>query len=140
MKKVSNIIGIVILAFVIVALCAWRATTNHLTYCFPMDYIGILGFGVTLLTAWFAFFIRQDVKQLTNKYSLKLALPESQNCVEIIRQNLARFLRSKVDFTKVNVVILEIVANCLSECENHRQKNLCPRYGIFNPQRDCVSL
>ena len=121
MTKVTTTIGIVLLVIVVLALCAWRATTQC-RYWHPIDYIGILAFGFTLLTAWFAFFIKREVKQLSEKYSMKLALPLAQKNVEKIRKELLPFVSRDADFTKKRVEILEIVANCLSECEHLDRK------------------
>jgi len=118
MTKVTNTVGIVVLAIVIMVLCVWRASTSDLTHWSPMDYIGIIGFGFTLITAWYVFFIKRDIKQLSNKYSLKLALPLTLKRMMSIRKGLMGFLNDHADTTKTNVAILEIVANCLSECDS----------------------
>jgi len=118
MTRVFNTIAIVILALVIILMILWRASTNHLTYWLPIDYIGIIGFGMTLFTAWKVYFMNQDIQVLSSKYSMKLALPVTQKNVERIRKDLLRFMMScEVDSTKKRVEILEIAMKCLSECE-----------------------
>jgi hypothetical protein len=118
MTKFINTIGVVLLVIVISVLCLWRATTNLSTYWFPMDFIGIIGFGFTLITAWYVFFMKQDVKQLSNKYSLKLALPPALKRLEKIRKDMNNFFYDKIDLTKTNTALLKIVATCLSLCEH----------------------
>ena len=118
MIKFINTIGVIILVIAISALCLWRAATSLSAYWFPMDFIGIIGFGFTLITAWIAFFVRKDVKQLSNKYSLKLALPSALKRLEKTRKDMNGFFDDKIDLSKTNVALLKIVANCLSLCEH----------------------
>jgi len=140
MTKNINTIGITILVIVILALCAWRMAASHLTHWFPMDYIGILGFGVTLMTAWYAFMIRQDVKQLSDKYSLKLALPPAQKRLVKIRTELKKIISDdRIDFIKANAALLTIVANCLSECD-HLGKLTENQFETFSTTKEITFL
>jgi len=110
MRKVSHRVCTTIIVIVILTLCVWRATTD-LPHWYPIDYIGILAFGFTLLTAWFAFFIKRDVKQLSDKYSLKLALPDVKKRLEKIRKNLTSFWDSRDNIVNPNV---DLSHNCCS--------------------------
>jgi len=98
-------------------LCLWRASTDWPNW-YWFDYTGILGFGVTLLTAWIVFFVRKDVKQLSNKYSLKLALPDSHKNFEQISKKLMSFFDVNVDLSKSKPSLLKIIGDCHSLCEN----------------------
>ncbi|MCL2347957.1 MAG: hypothetical protein FWC50_06795 [Planctomycetaceae bacterium] len=109
--KVFNAIGIAILITVILALCVWRATTNHLTYWSPIDYIGIIGFGITLFTAWKVFFINQDVQKLSNRYLLKQRLPEQIEDLEKISFELENHYRvTEENISKIRDLVARIYA------------------------------
>lgn len=116
-KVIINIVCITVFVIVIAGLCLWRASTDWPNW-YWFDYTGILGFGVALLTAWIAFFVRKEVKQLSNKYSLKLALPDVKKRLDKIRKTLASFLRSKGDLIIPDVDLSHIIADCLSECKD----------------------
>jgi len=138
MTKVTTTIGIVLLVIVVLVLCVWRATTEC-QYWYPIDYIGIIGFGFTLLTAWIAFFVRKDVKQLSSKYSLKLALPDVKKRLDKIRKILASFMRSKDDLIIPDVDLSHIIAACLSECKDLSQ-TIGTQFAGYNTTKEITFL
>ena len=121
MAKVISVVFMIVFVIVTAGLCLWRASTDW-PHWYWFDYTGILGFGVTLLTAWIVFFVRKDVKQLSNKYSLKLSLPDVRKRLDKIRKNLTSFKDSSDDLASPDMDLSHIVAACLSECKDLGQR------------------
>ena len=122
MTRVFNTIAIVILALVIILMILWRASTNHLTYWLPIDYIGIIGFGMTLFTAWKVYFMNQDIQVLSSKYSMKLALPGIKKRLEKTRKDLMKINMPDDDLINYHTDLSGIIGTCLSECKELNQK------------------
>jgi len=111
MKRIKKESGIVTLVVVVLGLCVWRATSSMEPW-YLLDYTGILGFGFTLVTAWYAFFIKRDVQNL---YMLIQRLPEQLADLETIASELELHYHFQKDSTPK---IRDLVARIYAICDN----------------------
>jgi len=117
MTRMTNNIDIAILTFVIVALCAWRALSNLATYWFPIDFIGILGFGFTL---WAVISLKRDIKKLSNLFQLFQRLPKQLTDLKKMASKLEKYSR----VTKEDQRPLKKIAETISAICNNIEKKI----------------
>ena len=77
------------------------------------DVVTIIAFLITCFTAWKVFFINRDVQKLSNRYLLKLRLPEQFiNLQSIADELLKQSHVSENNIDKIHILVAKVHAIC----------------------------